>query len=380
MSAVDILNDAQTIVLKIGSVLVTDKEKGTVKQDWIEAFTADIHTLIQKNKHVIIVSSGAVALGRNAVGIAANTRPGAIPLAQKQAASAVGQFHLFNSYHQAFAAHGVTIAQVLLTMSETENRRMHLNARETLSTLLDNGVVPIINENDTVSTGEIRFGDNDRLAARVAQMVDADALVLLSTADGLYTDNPDTNPQAEHIPVIEKITEEHVKMAGEAVPGLSTGGMKSKIEAARTSTQAGIPLIIANGVEKHALAGVIQDKGVKSSVFLAQESKGNARKKWIQAHLKPKGRVFVDDGALKALQNGKSLLPIGVSKIEGTFDRGDALAIYDAQGAYIGVGLSAYSHSEAQQLVGRQSDDIERVLGYAGREELIHRNDMVLQD
>lgn len=380
MSAVDIIKDAGIVVVKIGSVLVTDKEKGTVKQDWIDAFTQDVHKLIQKNKRIVIVSSGAVALGRNAVGIPANTPPSSIALEQKQAASAVGQFHLFNSYYQAFNVHDITIAQVLLTMSETENRRMHLNARETLMTLLDKGIVPIINENDTVSTGEIRFGDNDRLAARVAQMIDADAVILLSTTDGLYSDNPDSNPDAEHIAVIDKITDEHTAMAGEAIAGLSTGGMKSKVEAARTATQAGIPLIITDGEELHSMQALVEDENKRSSTFLAQETRSNARKKWIQAHLKPKGAIIVDEGAQEALVNGKSLLPIGVLKIEGTFERGDAVMVFNEAGNRLAIGLSAYSSVDAQRLTGKQSAEIESILGYAGREELVHRNDMVLAD
>lgn len=380
MNTVDILQAAETIVVKIGSALVTEKSRGTIKQDWIEGFAQDIHKLVQSGKNVVVVSSGGIALGRNALGIDTGAAPDSIPLEQKQAASAVGQFHLFNGYYQAFSTQGVTAAQVLLTMSETENRRMHLNARETLHTLLDKGIVPIINENDTISTGEIRFGDNDRLAARVGQMISADAVILLSTADGLYTDNPETSPQAEHIAVIETITDEHVSMAGDAIPGLSTGGMKSKIEAARAATRAGIPLVIAKGTENHALNALFTDKNTRNSLFLAQETTSSARKKWIQAHLNPKGSIIVDEGALKALQTGKSLLPIGVKTIEGIFERGDAVTIKAPDGQEIGIGLSAYSQSDAEKIIGRRSDEIKNILGYAGREELIHRNDMALQD
>ena len=238
--------------------------------------------------------------------------------------------------------------------------------------------MPVINENDSVATHEIRFGDNDRLAARVAQMIGADAVILMSTIDGLYTDNPDNNPQAKHIPIIECITDEHAQMAGEAVPGLSTGGMKSKLEAARTSVMAGIPLIIVDGVQKNTLNSLINAPDTKNSLFTAQETQVNARKRWIQAHLKPKGSIIIDDGALNALKTGKSLLPIGVQSIEGAFERGDAVHIQTASGAQIGVGLSAYSSVEANKILGSQSQDIADILGYAGREELIHRNDMVL--
>lgn len=380
MSAVDIISGAETIVIKIGSALISHKDKGTIKQDWLNAFAQDVHTLIQQGKKIVIVSSGGIALGRPALGISTTAAPSSIPLEQKQAASAVGQFHMFHGYYKAFEALGTHVAQVLLTMSETENRRMHLNARETLYTLMDKNIIPVINENDTVSTGEIRFGDNDRLATRVAQMINADVVILLSTSDGLYTNNPDIDPQAEHLPVIEHITEDHIQMAGDAIPGLSTGGMKSKLEAADAATRAGIPLIIANGVGNNALKALCDDKDTKNTLFMAQETRINARKRWISSHLQPKGQLFADDGALKALQNGSSLLPIGVKKLSGNFRRGDIVQVLKLDGTLIGTGISAYSSEEALKIIGQQSKDISNILGYAGRDELIHRNDLALQD
>lgn len=380
MSAADTIQNADLIVIKIGSVLIRDPETETVREDWFAALAEDIHALAQTGKKIVIVSSGAVALGRKALGISYDTPPSSIPLEQKQAASAVGQFHMFAAYHKALSAHSLQCAQVLLTMSETENRRMHLNARETLSTLLEHNIIPVINENDTVSTGEIRFGDNDRLAVRVGLMIDADAVILLSTTDGLYTDDPGKNKDAAHLPVIEEITDAHIKMAGEAIPGLSTGGMKSKLEAAISATRAGMPLIIASGMADHCLKNLSDEQTTRSTLFQAQPTQKNARKTWIHGHLSPKGKVYVDDGAASALKKGTSLLPIGVKKIEGSFERGDIIDICSMDGAQIGKGLSAYHVNDAQKIIGRQSHEIPEILGYIRHEELIHRNDMVLQD
>ncbi len=371
------LEQGTFIVIKVGSELVLG-EDNNVNQEWMDTLAVDVHTLMQNGKKVVIVSSGSVALGRKALGIPLDMPPKNIPLAQKQAASSVGQYHVFNGYFKAFSNFGVDAAQVLLTMSETENRRMNLNARETLHTLLDAGVVPIINENDTVSTGEIRFGDNDRLSVRVAQMIFADTVVLLSTAGGLFTDNPDKNPDAVHIPIVETITDDHVQMAGDAIPGLSTGGMKSKIEAALSATKAGINLIITNGRENYALSKVFKNPSKQSTLFLAQECDNNARKIWLGAHMSPKGSVTVDDGALVALNSGKSLLPVGVKFVEGKFGRGDVVEILNSSGYKIGMGLCAYNYHDARKIIGQNSKDIHEILGYIGRDELIHRNDMVL--
>lgn len=376
---IDALNAAELVVVKIGSVLVRGEQLDQVNATWMDALAQDIKALRDAGKKIVIVSSGGIALGRKALGIPANISPNKIPLAQKQAASAVGQYHLFNGYFKAFAQKDITAAQVLLTMSETENRRMNLNARETLHTLLDKGIIPIINENDTVSTGEIRFGDNDRLSVRVAQMIMADCVILLSTTNGLYTANPDTTPDAQHLPIIETLSEEHMAMAGDAIAGLSTGGMKSKIEAAVSAVKSGINLIISDGRPTHALKDLYEDAQKLSSLFVAQKCDVNARKIWLQAHMSPKGAVIVDDGALGALGKGKSLLPVGVKAVEGDFRRGDAVQIKTLAGKKIGMGLSAYNKDDAQRIIGKPSHEIEAILGFIGREELIHRNDMVLE-
>jgi len=374
-----VLKYSDLVIVKVGSVLVRDKHSDNVNQLWVNSLAEDIHELIKRGKKVVVVSSGSVALGRKALNISSETPPDNIPLAQKQAASSVGQYHIFNGYFKALENHNITAAQVLLTMSETENRRMNLNARETLYTLLDHGIVPIINENDTVSTGEIRFGDNDRLSVRVGQMICSDTVVLLSTADGLYTDNPDKNPLAEHISLIEEITDNHIKMAGDAVPGLSTGGMKSKIEAALSATKSGVNLIITDGQENHSLINIFDNPDKKSSLFTAQKCDNNARKIWLGAHMNPKGSVTIDDGALIALNNGGSLLPVGVSFLDGDFSRGDVIRILNSSGHKIGIGVSAYSSYDAHKIMGRNSKDIQKILGYTGRPDLIHRNDMVLE-
>ncbi len=380
MSTQEILKNAQTVVIKIGTALLVETDAGNVKRDWIDAFAKDIKALTEQGKRILIVSSGAVAMGRPALGIALNTPPEAIPLEKKQAASAVGQFHIFNAYFESFSKQNLTLAQVLLTMSETENRRMHLNARATLHELMSQGIIPIVNENDTISTGEIRFGDNDRLAARVAQMIEAEVVLLLSTTDGLYTGHPENFETAEHIPIIKSISDKHHKMAGEAVEGMSTGGMKSKVEAARAATASGIHLIVANGEQNHALKTTHEDKNTRTSLFLAANSDKNAKKRWISSHLAPKGIIVVDDGALLALNSGKSLLPVGVHKIEGTFERGDIVEIYSMERKKLGMGVSAYNSEDTQKLIGKNSAEIAEILGYAGRSELVHRNDMVLQD
>lgn len=375
-----ILGDADIIVLKIGSAILAEAETGEVNTKWLASFVDDVKALHATGKKIIIVSSGAVALGRNDIGIARDQRPTDIPLELKQAAASVGQFYLFNAYFNKFKHRDLTAGQILLTMSETEDWRMHLNARETITTLLDRGIIPIINENDTISTGEIRFGDNDKLAVRVAQMVEADVVVLLSTTDGLYRANPDIDPKAPFIPVVKTITENHVNIAGDAVAGLSTGGMKSKIEAAISATRAGIHLIITDGVENNSLHALLSDDSKKNTLFTAEENKANARKTWIQSHLNPKGSVFVDEGAEKALDDGNSLLPIGVRSIDGDFDRGDIVLIKNQYEVAIGIGISAFPSNEIFMIIGRQSDDIPMILGYAGRTEVIHRNDLVLYD
>ncbi len=375
----NILKGSKLIVIKIGSMLVRGDGLDDVNQEWMNTLAQDILALKNQGKKIVIVSSGGIALGRKALGIPTDISPSTIPLAKKQAASAVGQYHLFNGYFNALKKQNITAAQILLTMSETENRRMSLNARETLHTLLENNIVPVINENDTVSTGEIRFGDNDRLSVRVAQMIMADCVVLLSTANGLYTDNPDTNPQAELIPVIENITDEHIKMAGDAVAGLSTGGMKSKIDAAILASKSGVNLIITDGCKNHSLSEICNDDNKKSSIFIAKKCKKSAREIWLGSHLNPKGTVIIDNGAYDALKKGKSLLPVGIKTVEGNFRRGDVIEIMTLAGNKIAVGLSAYNSFDTNRIAGKHGSEIVGILGYTGRTELIHRNDMVLE-
>lgn len=368
--------DAKLVVLKIGSAIIVD-EDGHVKNDWIAAFADDIAALKQSGKDIIVVSSGAISLGRKYIGIDKNTPSCEIPLEQKQAASAVGQFHIFAAYHKAFLESSLNAAQVLLTMAETENRKTHLNARATISTLLNAGIVPIINENDTISTGEIRFGDNDRLAVRVAQMMDADCVVLMSTVDGMYSADPRLDKTAKHISIIDDICDEHDAMAGDAPVGASTGGMKSKLLAARAAIRAGIELIIASGVESHALLKLTEGSS-RFTTFAPRENRYSARKKWIQSHLNPRGQVTVDDGAIKALKSGASLLPIGAVNVSGDFSRGDAIAIADKNGKQIGVGISAYSSADARKIAQKQSREIPKILGYTGSGVIVHSNDMAL--
>tara|TARA_B100001989_G_scaffold235387_2_gene196575 strand:- start:3361 stop:4518 length:1158 start_codon:yes stop_codon:yes gene_type:complete len=378
-STLDILSEAKIIVIKIGSVLVRGSELDQVNQSWLDALAQDVKALQDQGKKVVIVSSGGIALGRKALGISPNTAPDKIPLAQKQAASAVGQFHVFHGYHDAFEKLDIITAQVLLTVGDTENWRMNLNARETLYTLLERNIIPVINENDTVSTGEIRFGDNDRLAVRVGQMILADAVVLLSTIDGLFTSDPQKDPQAKHIPVIDQITEEHIKMGGDATAGLSTGGMKSKITAAISAIKSGIHLIITDGRPSHALKDLCEHAEKRSSIFISQYCDLSARQKWLGAHMQPKGVITIDDGAIQALHKGKSLLPVGVKSVDGDFKRGDPVEIRDGLGNRIAMGISAYSAEDANRLKGKQSREIPDILGFAGRDVLVHRNDMVLE-
>lgn len=371
-----LLFSARRIVIKIGSALVVD-ENGA-RKNWLGALAGEVRAALERGQEILIVTSGAVALGRPALGIGPKERSAAIPLERRQAAAAVGQFYLFAAWREAFSAHGVTAAQILLTTFETEDRRMHLNARATVGALLAEKIVPIVNENDTVSTGELRYGDNDRLAARVAQMIGADLLVILSTTDGLYAANPDLDPKAEHIPFIAAISGEHERMAGDALAGPSTGGMRSKIEAARLATRAGTAMLIAKGLEEKPLTALLEGRA-RASVFAAQGNPQSARKRWIEGHVRPKGTLFIDDGAAKALESGGSLLPVGVRRIEGDFARGDAVTIArESDGRTLGMGLCAWDAADAARIAGRRSAEIAEILGFSGRAEMVHRDDLAL--
>lgn len=378
----DAINHANRIVIKIGSVLLVDQESGHVRQDWLNGLAKDIAALKALGKEIIIVSSGAIALGRAALGIGYTDRPSSIPLDQKQAAAALGNVEISSAYAESFSKALTPFEQhtalILLSPHDTETRHSHLNARATLLTLLKHHRIPIINENDTVSTAEIRFGDNDRLAARVAQMVGADLLVQLSTIDGLYTGDPTVDDTAQHIPLVENYSDELLQMAGDAPAGLSTGGMKSKLEAARIAVNAGVNMIIVSGKIDNPLAA-LQGNKVKATLFLASEKPVSARKKWISSHVNAQGSIIIDDGAAAALHMGKSLLPAGVAKVEGNFDMGDAVSVRDKEGHTLAIGLMKYSANEARLILGCKSSDIADVLGYSRGDTLIHRDDLVLQ-
>ncbi len=363
---------ARLIVVKIGSALLVDSATGVLNEAWLASLIDDIAALRAEGKQVVLVSSGAIALGRHAL-----RRPaGALKLEESQAAAAVGQIDLAHAYRQMLSDRGLAAAQILLTLGDTEQRRRYLNARSTMRTLLSLGAVPLVNENDTVATTEIRYGDNDRLAARVAAMIGADCLVLLSDVDGLYTAPPERNADAERIDVVREITPEISSMAGDAGTELSRGGMVTKIEAAKIAVAGGANMIVALGKRRHPLDALA--KGAPCTWFLARSTPLAARKRWIAGSLDANGALVIDDGAVAALTSGRSLLPAGVADVEGVFDRGDTVVIRDARGEAIGRGIVAYSSVDARRLIGRKSREIEDILGYRGRDEMIHRDDMAL--
>ncbi|MFP4328807.1 MAG: glutamate 5-kinase [Paracoccaceae bacterium] len=364
------LSAARRLVVKIGSALLVDRATGALRSDWLATLALDVAALKARGTDVILVSSGSIALGRGVLRLP----PTDLPLEQSQAAAAVGQIRLARAYEEALAPHGLTTAQVLVTLEDSADRRRYLNSRATLGTLLGFGVVPIVNENDTIATDEIRYGDNDRLAAQVAVTVGADQLVLLSDVDGFYSANPNADPLARRYDVIEEITPEIEAMAGDAGSGLSKGGMKTKLMAARTATAAGCALAITEGARAHPLRAL--EQGAPATWFTPQLDPASARKRWIAA-MKPRGEIVVDAGAAQALASGKSLLPAGVTAVTGRFGRGDPVVI--AAGRHrLGQGLSRYTAEEARAIAGRRSDEIEAVLGYPGRSALIHRDDMAL--
>ncbi len=363
------LRGARRLVVKVGSALLVGPDG--LRADWLRGLCDDVAEWRRQGVDVVLVSSGSIALGRRVLDLP----QGALPLEQAQAAAAVGQIRLARAYEEALAPHGVKTAQVLLTLEDSADRRRYLNSRATMQTLLSLGAVPIVNENDTVATDEIRFGDNDRLAAQIAVTCGADQLLLLSDVDGLYTANPKTDPDARHLPVIEAITPEIEAMGGDPVSGLSKGGMKTKLMAARTAVAGGCAMAIAEGSVMRPLSAVAN--GARASWFLAESDPQAARKRWIGA-MKPRGALHVDQGAVAALGRGKSLLPAGVTRIEGDFGRGEPVAITGPAGQTIGLGLTRYTASEAAMIAGHQSAEIETILGYAGRAALIHRDDMAL--
>lgn len=373
LGATSPLENAKRVVVKIGSALLVEEESGAVRRAWLDALVDDLAALKAEGRDVLVVSSGAIALGRRHFGLA---RRRSAKLEENQAAAATGQILLAHAYQESFARHGVTVAQVLLSPDDTEERRRHLNARATLTTLMRLGAVPVINENDTVATTEIRFGDNDRLGARVAQMASADTLILLSDIDGLYTADPRSDPDAAHIDHVDAVTPEIEAMAGAAGTGYASGGMVTKLAAAKIASSAGTRMAIANGRELHPIAAL--RAGGRCTWFGTQASPLTARKRWIAGSLAAKGSVTLDAGAARALLKGKSLLPAGITEVKGPFDRGDMIVIHDASGVELARGLTAYSAEDATLIAGRKSREIEAVLGYRGRDEMVHRDDMVL--
>ncbi|MCC0076761.1 MAG: glutamate 5-kinase [Rhodobacter sp.] len=365
------LRKARRLVIKIGSALLVDGKSGALRQDWLRGLAQDVAEAKARGADVVLVSSGSIALGRRVLGLPA----GVLSLEQSQAAAAVGQIRLARAYEEVLTPHGITAAQVLVTLDDTEDRRRYLNTRATMETLLGLGAVPIVNENDTVATDEIRYGDNDRLAAQIAITIGADQLALLSDVDGLYTGNPHTDPSARRLPLVEAVTPEIEAMAGDPVSGLSKGGMKTKVMAARTASGGGCAMVIAAGSPMRPLTAI--EDGAPCTWFAPQDDPQVARKRWIAA-MKEKGRIRVDAGAAAALRQGKSLLPAGVIAVEGVFGRGDPVLIEGPDGAVLGRGLVRYTAGDARAIMGKRTDAIAEVLGYPGRAALVHRDDMVL--
>jgi glutamate 5-kinase len=366
------LADSRRLIVKIGSALLVDAASGDIRREWLAALVEDIARCRTRGQDVLIVSSGAVAVGRRYLGLTGR----ALKLEEKQAAAASGQIRLAHAYLEALGVHDIGVAQILLTPDDTEERRRHLNARATLEQLLELGVVPVINENDTVATAEIRFGDNDRLAARVAQMISADTLVLLSDIDGLYTADPRRDPAAEHLAEVRAITPDIEAMAGHAPVGYSSGGMVTKLAAARIAMAAGCRMVIARGEDAHPLRAI--EAGARVTWFIPASEPRTARKRWIAGALNTAGVLVVDDGAATALARGTSLLPTGVVSVDGNFERGDAVIVRSSDGRELARGLSAYSSVDAQTIAGHKSNEIEAILGYRGGDEIIHRDDLVL--
>jgi glutamate 5-kinase len=365
---------SKRLVVKIGSSILVDETQGQIRRDWLEALTDDVAGLHRGGCEVVLVSSGAIRLGRTYLKLPSGT----LKLEENQAAAATGQIQLAHAYQESLARHGITVAQVLLTLDDSEARRRYLNARQTMGTLLGLGAIPVINENDTVATDEIRFGDNDRLGARVAEMISADTLILLSDIDGLYTGDPRSDQTATHIPEIREITAEIEAMAGAAASEMSNGGMVTKLMAGRIAMAAGCRMAIADGRAVGALGAVIDGKA-RCSWFLPEASPLSARKKWIKGSLKTAGSLTVDDGAVRALSTGKSLLPAGVTAIDGEFRRGDVVDVKDKRGRVLARGLVAYAAEDARRIAGRKSVEIEKLLGFRGRDEMVHRDDLVVE-
>jgi glutamate 5-kinase len=366
------LAHSKRLIVKIGSALLVDPVSLAIRQDWLDALGDDLARCRRRGQEVLVVASGAVAIGRVKLGLGLRQ----LALEEKQAAAAVGQIRLAQLFQDTLARHDITVAQVLVTLDDTEARRRHLNGRATLEQLLRYGTMPVINENDTVATAEIRFGDNDRLAARVAQMASADTLVLLSDIDGLYTADPRSDPDAVHIAEVRDVTESMEAMAAPAAPGISSGGMVTKLQAARIAMAAGCRMVLGQGRTNRPLAAI--EEGARCTWFLPSASPLTARKRWIAGAIAPAGAVMVDDGAVTALLEGSSLLPAGIIGVDGAFEKGDAILVRQRDGVVLGRGLTAYGSAEVAILSGHKSGEIEALLGYRGRDVVIHRDDLVL--
>jgi glutamate 5-kinase len=366
------LTQARRVVVKVGSALLVDAESARVNRAWLETLVDDLLRLRKRGQRVILVSSGAIALGRRRLGL----RHGTLRLEESQAAAAVGQIRLAHAYKELLESNDVTVAQVLLTLEDSERRRRYLNARATLESLLELGALPVINENDTVATAEIRYGDNDRLAARVAQMTGADCLVLLSDVAGLYNADPNREPNARLIREVRQLTPEIEAMGGGSASRLGSGGMAAKIVAARIALAAGCHMCIAAGAPRHPLRRI--EEGEECTWFIPTATPAAARKQWIAGTLRPAGAITIDAGALRALLEGRSLLPAGVTGTRGRFDRGDTVSVLTGDGSEVARGIIAYSDGDAARIMGRRSSEIAELLGFRGRDEMIHRDDLVL--
>lgn len=366
------ISDAKVLVIKIGSALLVDDTTGNIHREWLESLIDDVVQCWKRKQKIVIVSSGAIPLGRRHL----QFKSGTLQLEEKQAAAAVGQIKLAHAYQEILEKHGITVAQVLLTLDDSENRKRYLNAKNTLETLMGLEVIPVINENDTVATTEIRYGDNDRLAARVAQMVSADTLVLLSDIEGLYTADPHFDPDAMLIPIVTTLTPEILAMAGNSATQYGSGGMITKLAAARIALASGCKMVIAAGKYLHPLKKI--DHTENKTWFIPEITPKNARKNWIEQHLKPSGNIIIDAGAMSALEQGKSLLSVGIINIEGKFNKGDAICILTHDKKEIARGLINYSAEETRKIIGKKSSEFEVILGYQGCEEIVHRDDLVL--
>lgn len=367
------LTDAKRVVIKIGSALLVDETNGKLRKEWLTALAEDIARMRARGQEVLVVSSGSIAMGRVILGLPA----GRLKLEESQAAAATGQVLLAHAYQEILGTVNLKVAQILLTLGDTEERRRYLNARSTLSTLLSLGAVPVINENDTVATSEIRYGDNDRLAARVAQMIGADCLVLLSDVDGLYDKDPTRNEDAVFLAEVTELTDEIMAMGGGVQTAYGSGGMITKLKAAQIAMESGCNMLIASGKIMNPL-GAIEAGDARFSCFVAKDTPRNARKKWIAGSLSSAGTLTLDAGAEKALRNGNSLLPAGVTKVDGNFDRGDLVTLLSSDGRDLGRGLSAYSSEDALRIIGHKSGEIAEILGYSGRDAIVHRDEMAL--